>query len=118
MGVLKGRAYGLFLHHRAAGIALLAVWLGFSMLRLKLLRVAALAAALVAVALAPHPILLGVEFGLGVFVVVMVVFFAIATALRARDARPAARPRGETRALQGRSGAERARPLKGASRRR
>jgi hypothetical protein len=86
--LLKGQIYTLFLHHRAGYIALLATWLGHSLLRVKLVRIAALSAALLPVALAPHPVLLGVGFGLTVFVVLMAVFFAIATALRARDARP------------------------------
>lgn len=116
--LLKGQLYTVFLHHRAGSIALLAAWLGHSLLRIKLVRIAALSAALLAVALAPHPILLGVGLGAGTFVVLMVVFFAIATALRARDAFSAARPRGATRAPRGRSGGESARPLTDAWRRR
>ena len=85
---VKAVGWATLLHHRATFIVVLAVGLGSSLLRIRLVLTAALLAVLLPVALAPHPVLLGVGFGLAVFVVLMVVFFAIATALRARDARP------------------------------
>jgi hypothetical protein len=45
------------------------------------------AAALVALVVAPHPLLAGLGFGAGVFVVLMVMFFAIAAVLHAQQRR-------------------------------
>jgi hypothetical protein len=85
VAIVKGEGYASLIHHRGGLIVLLAVALGFSLLRPKPLLIAAFGAALVAFALAPHPAGLGVALGFGAFVLLIGLFFAIATVLHARQ---------------------------------
>lgn len=87
VGALKVEAYASLLEHRAALIAALAAALVASVIRQrpKPLLIAALGAALFASALAPHPVLAGVALGVGAFVLLVVLFFAISTVLHARQ---------------------------------
>jgi uncharacterized membrane protein (DUF485 family) len=82
---LKAQAYASLVNHRGGLIVALAVWLGFSVLRFKPLLIAPLTAALLAFAVAPHPVGFGVALGVGAFVVLIVLFFAISTALHMRQ---------------------------------
>ena len=81
----KALALGELEHHRVGILALLGLGLAFSVLRPRPVAVAVTAGALLAVALAPHPIVLGVAVGLGACLVLLVLFFAIAAVLHARQ---------------------------------
>ena len=81
----KALALGELEHHRAGILALLGLGLVFSLLRPRPIAIAVTAGALFAVALAPHPIVLGVAVGVGACVLLLVLFFAIAAVLHARQ---------------------------------
>ena len=85
---LKIEAYSPIVHHPRRLIFLLAAGLVLSPLRPKPLAIAAMAAALLALVVRPHPLVLGLGVGVGAFVVLMTLFFALATALHARQRRP------------------------------
>jgi hypothetical protein len=85
VGAVKADAYASLIHHPGGIIAVLAVGLGVAVLRPKPVAIAAFAAGILAFAIAPHPAMLGVALGVGAFVVLMVLFFAISTALHARQ---------------------------------
>jgi hypothetical protein len=87
VGAVKVQAYASLLHHRGGMIAALAIGLALSMLRSKLVAIAGFAAGILAFALALHPSLIGVGFGVGAFVLLVTVFFAISTVLHARQRR-------------------------------
>ena len=91
VGAFKAEGYASLTHHRAGLIVVLAIGLALSVLRPKPVAIAAFAAALLAFGLAPHPLGLGVALGFGAFAVLMVLFFAISTALHLRQRR-AGRP--------------------------
>ncbi len=82
---LKAEAYASLVNDRPGMIAVLAVGLGVSLLRFKPVAIAVFSAPLLAFAVAPHPALLGVAFGVGVFAFLIALFFAISTVLRARQ---------------------------------
>jgi hypothetical protein len=84
VGAIKAEAYASAAHHGAL-IPVFAIGLAASVLRTKPLGIAAFGAGLLAVALALHPIALGVGFGLGAFVLLIALFFAISTVLHARQ---------------------------------
>jgi uncharacterized membrane protein YhhN len=88
-GALKADAYASLLEHRAALISALAAALVASVIRQrpKPLLIAALSAALLASALALHPAVIGVAVGVGAFVLLVALFFAISTVLHARQSR-------------------------------
>ena len=85
VGAVKVDAYASLVHHRGGMLAVLAIGLLGVVLRPKPVGIAAFAAAILALALAPHPFVLGVALGVGAFVVLMTLFFAISTALHARQ---------------------------------
>ncbi len=85
---VKGEGYTSLIHHRGGLIVVFAVALGFSLLRPKPLLIAGFAAAPLAFAVAPHPAVLGLALGFGAFVLLIGLFFAIATVLHARQGRP------------------------------
>ena len=82
---LKVDAYASLARHPGELVFLLAAGLAFSLLRPKPVLIAAMAGALFALVLAPHPVGLGIAVGVGAFVLLTVLFFAIATILRARQ---------------------------------
>ena len=84
---LKARGWGELVGHPAALIPALAAVLAVSLLRPKPVLMAFAAAGLAALVVAPHPLLAGIGLGVGVFVVLMVAFMAIATILHARQGR-------------------------------
>ncbi|MBV8948471.1 MAG: hypothetical protein JO286_17175 [Solirubrobacterales bacterium] len=84
-GAVKARGIEEVTHHRPEVIAALALVLVASLLRPRPVLMAAAAAGLLAFALAPHPAGVGIAVGVGAFVVLMLVFFAIATMLHARQ---------------------------------
>lgn len=85
IGAVKAEAYASAVHHRGALITLCAAGLAASLLRAKPVAVAVFAAGLLAVALAVHPIVLGVGFGFGAFALLIALFFTISTVLHARQ---------------------------------
>jgi hypothetical protein len=85
--VVKIDAYRGVVHHRAGIMALLGVALLFSVLRPRPVVFALVAAPFVALALHPHPLLAGLGAGFGAFVLLMTLFFGIATVLHARQHR-------------------------------
>jgi hypothetical protein len=85
VGAVKAEAYASAVQHRGALISLFAIGLAASLLRTKPLAIAVFTAGLLAAALALHPIVLGVGFGLGTFVLLIALFFAISTVLHARQ---------------------------------
>jgi uncharacterized membrane protein (DUF485 family) len=88
-GALKADAYASLVHHRGQLIAALGAALLASLIRQrpKLLLIAGFGAALIASAVAPHPVLAGVALGVGAFVLLVALFFAISTVLHARQRR-------------------------------
>ena len=87
VGAFKARGVTEVIHYRAGVIAVLALVLVGSVLRPRPVFIAAATAALLAFALAPHPAGVGIALGVGAFVVLMVLFFAIATLLQASGRR-------------------------------
>jgi hypothetical protein len=87
---VKGVVIANLFHHRSGWIALLGVLATVSLLRGRPLRLAISAAPLLAVALHPHPLLLGIAVGVGAFFVLIVLFAALGTALNMRDAHASA----------------------------
>jgi hypothetical protein len=85
VGAVKIEAYASLLHHRGALIGALAAGLLAAILRTKPLAIAACTAGILGFALALHPALAGVALGVGAFVVLLALFFAISTVLHARQ---------------------------------
>jgi hypothetical protein len=85
VAAVKAEAYASAVQHRGALISLFAIGLAASLLRTKPLGIAVFTAGLLAAALAMRPIALGVGFGLGAFVLLIALFFAISTVLHARQ---------------------------------
>jgi hypothetical protein len=85
VGALKVEAYASAAQHRGALIPVFAIGLAVALLRMKPLAVAVFTAGLLAVALALHPIALGVGFGFGALALLIALFFAISTVLHARQ---------------------------------
>ncbi len=94
VGLAAGKAHAIaeVLHHRNEVIAVLGVGLAVSVLRIRLMSVAAATAALFALAVDPRSVALGIALGAGAFVLLVVVFFAIATVLHARQDRVSRSP--------------------------
>ena len=91
---LKGEAYASLLHDRAGMISVLAVGLFVAIVRTKPLAIAGFTAGILGFALALHPVLAGVGLGVGAFVVLIALFFAISTVLHARQRHTGQAPRG------------------------
>ncbi len=84
-GAVKADAYASLVHHHGQLIAALGVGLFAAVLRTKPIAIAAFAAGILGFALALHPVLAGVALGVGAFVVLVALFFAISTVLHARQ---------------------------------
>jgi hypothetical protein len=84
LAVVKSEGYRVVLDNRVGVIVALGVVLVFSVLRPKPVRIAVAAAALVALALNPHALMLGVAIAFGALVLLMTLFMAVAAVLRAR----------------------------------
>ena len=87
LAILKAHAFMGLLHHRPGVIALLGLGLAFSVLRLQPVTFAVTAGPLLAFVLAPGSTALGIALGFGAFVLLLVLFMAIGTVLRARQLR-------------------------------
>jgi hypothetical protein len=87
IGLALGKTEGLreLLHHQGELIALLGLGLAFSVLRPRPVGIALTAAPLLAFALAPRSTVLGIALGLGGFVLLLALFFAVASVLHARQ---------------------------------
>ncbi|HJS96557.1 MAG TPA: hypothetical protein VJ741_19980 [Solirubrobacteraceae bacterium] len=85
VGAANAAPYASLVNHPVRAIVALAVGLGFSILRMKPVAIAAFAAGIVAFALALHPVLAGVGLGVGAFVLLIALFFTISTVLHARQ---------------------------------
>jgi hypothetical protein len=91
---VKGDALASAVHHRASWLVLLSLLSFVSLLRARLLAAALFGGLLLAFAIDPHSVLVGIAVGVGAFFVLIVLFAAIGTALNMRDAlRSAARSR-------------------------
>jgi uncharacterized membrane protein (DUF485 family) len=82
---VKAEAYASLAHDRTGLVIVLTVGLAFAVLRHKPVAIGAFAAGILAFALAPHPVGAGVALGVGAFVLLIALFFAIATVLHARQ---------------------------------
>jgi hypothetical protein len=82
----KGAVIANVFHHRSGAIVVLAVLAAVSLLRGRPLWLAMFGGPLLAVALHPHPLLLGIAVGVGAFFVLIVLFAALGTALNMGDA--------------------------------
>jgi hypothetical protein len=87
VGAVKVEAYASLLHDRTGVIFVLAVGLLVAFLRAKPVAIAVFAAGILGFALALHPLLAGVALGVGAFVLLIALFFAISTVLHARQRR-------------------------------
>jgi uncharacterized membrane protein (DUF485 family) len=87
---LKGAALASAVHHRASWLVLLSLLSLVSLLRAKPLALALFAAPLLAFAIDPHSVLVGVAVGVGAFFALIVLFAALGTALNMRDAHTSA----------------------------
>ena len=85
LALFKVRAFAEVIDHRGSAIALLAVWFAIALLRMRLASVAITAAALFGILASSHSVGRGLAFGAGACVVLMGVFFAVATILLARQ---------------------------------
>jgi hypothetical protein len=74
-------------HHRSTLIVILALALVGAVLRPRPAVIAVTVAPLLALVLDPHPLLAGLAVGVGVFILLMVIFVGIATVMHARQAR-------------------------------
>ncbi len=83
--LLKAQALSGLVHHPIWVIVALAVGLVSSVLRARPIGVALTAGPLLAFALSPSSTALGIVVGVGAFVVLLALFFAIATVLMARQ---------------------------------
>lgn len=85
--VVVGKSEGLaeLIHHRVSLIALLALGVAFSVLRPRPALLAATAAPLLAVTVGRHSLALGLALGVGGYVVLLALFYAIGTVLMARQ---------------------------------
>jgi hypothetical protein len=92
----KVEALGFVEHHRVVTIVALAIGLAVAALRVNPVGIAVGSSLLLAWALAP-PILLGIPLALGLFVLLMTLFYAISTVLHARQDRGSPGPRGRAR---------------------
>jgi hypothetical protein len=79
----KAEGYTYLAHHRATLFVLAALTLAASLLRPRPAVIAVAVAALAALAIDLHPFGLGLAFGAGAFIVLLVLFVAIGTALHA-----------------------------------
>lgn len=91
LAVFKARGLAELGDHPVALIPVLAALLVVSVLRPRPVLIAVSAAALAALVVAPHPLLAGIGVGVGLFVLLMVAFMAIATILHARQRRSSSR---------------------------
>jgi len=87
LALVKVDGLAVALDHRSTLFAFLALALVGAVLRPRPVVIAATVAPLLALVLDPHSLLAGVAIGFGAFVLLMVLFVGIATALHARQAR-------------------------------
>jgi hypothetical protein len=87
LGALKARALTDLMHHRVELIAVLALGMIVSVLRPRPVAFAAFAAPIAALAVAPRSAAAGAATGLGTFVFLTALFFALGSLLQARDGR-------------------------------
>ncbi len=87
LGIGKARAFDELVHHQDELIAVLGVILALAVLRIRLILVAVSTAALFAVCVDPHPFLRGLAVGTGALMLLLAVFFTIATVLHVRQER-------------------------------
>jgi hypothetical protein len=87
MALGKADALRVLLHGRVALMALFGLWLVLSVLRPRPVGIAVTVAGLLAFVIAPGSVLVGIGLGLGAFVLLMALFFAVATVLQARQPR-------------------------------
>jgi hypothetical protein len=85
LALFKVDALAAVFHHRAEVIVVLGLGFVVSLLRGRPVAMAVTAAPLLALTLAPGSTLLGIAVGLGAFVLLLALFFAIGTVLRARQ---------------------------------
>ena len=85
LALVKADAFRVILHGRVALMALFGVGLVLSVLRPRPVGIAVTAAGLLAFVLAPGSLVLGIGLALGTFVLLLALFFAVATVLQARQ---------------------------------
>ncbi len=85
VALVKGDALAAVVHHRIELTVLLGLGLAFSVLRTRPVAIAATAGPLLAFTLAPRSTALGIALGFGAFLLLLALFTAIGTVLRARQ---------------------------------